>query len=91
MWPEGARGIPSKCFYKGWLRKISGIDNVLSIGSRAFADCILLESVDLLNSAAVEISSDAFMGLQKSCVTKPYYMSDNEFDKCFSSSESTFE
>ena len=81
-WPKSVGTIPNFCFCKTLLQRIYGLDDVTSIGSWAFADS-QLKKLDLLSSEIVMIGKRAFEGLEKDCVVKPYYMSEEEYENCF--------
>ena len=70
-WPASCNKIPLGCFMCSEIRRISNLDNVVEIESKAFAGA-KLKKIDLSSSHIEIIAEDAFEGLDVD-MTMPYY------------------
>lgn len=84
-WPSSCKVIPLYCFYGSSLKSISNISNVETIRALAFCNVAPHFSADLSDSAIFEIAPQAFFYCDPQKVRLPYYISEDEKQKIFTS------
>lgn len=82
-WSKGCGKIPSYCFYRSDIEEITNVENVCEIGESAFAYVFNKLKLDLSSALLLKADSKPFLFVEKENISKPYYMSDSDFNKMF--------
>lgn len=86
VWPQSCHSVAASTFWKcKSLAEFKGAECLSSIAKFAFAETGFTPDrpLDLSRSAAVQIGDDAFNGLNITCVKRPYFIPEEEFQKQF--------